>query len=249
MILWAQKARQLTCKCSPGGVSDGMSCGNWRTSLFQDKWPSCVLFFLSQLISYSQPSIFGWSIGVGRRRSCGSVCCFFATTVSQVISEYHLSQVIFSTQTEHKVTAQISLANPEFLDLFLVKLVGGDLAFAFSNGCVENPCYVLQRCPGWPVLGWGRKLWNRSLKVDTQSDHLSGGFHQKLQKHCFPSSSQVQLWAVGEARRSPPGWGQLVVVVPVVCSWGESLFPVATFNGPLSEIIFLWFYGSSIESS
>ena len=106
--------------------------------MFQDKWPSCVLFFLSQLISYSQPSIFGWSIGVGRRKSCGSVCCFFATTVSQAISEYHLSQVIFSTQTEHKVTAQVSLANPEFLDLFLVKLVGGDLAFPFSNGCVEN---------------------------------------------------------------------------------------------------------------
>lgn len=88
----------------------------------------------------------------------GQFVVFFATTVSQVISEYHVSQVIFSTQTEHKVTAQISLANPEFLDLFLVKFVGGDLAFPFGNGCVENPCYILQRCPGWPVLGWERKL-------------------------------------------------------------------------------------------
>lgn len=85
---------------------------------------------------------------------------FFATIVGQVISEYHLSQVIFSTQTKHRVTVQISLANPEFLDLFLVKFVGGDLAFPFGNGCVENPFYVLRRCPGWLVLGWGRKLGN-----------------------------------------------------------------------------------------
>ena len=77
MMLCAQKARQLTCRCSPGGVSDGTSCGSWRTSLFQDKWPSCVLFFLSQLISYSLPGTFGWSIGVGRRKSCESVCWVF----------------------------------------------------------------------------------------------------------------------------------------------------------------------------
>lgn len=209
MVLCAQRARQLTCKCFPGGVSYVMSCGNWRTSLFQDKWPYCVLFFLSQLISHSQTSRFGRSTGVGKRKSIVLFCfvLYLATTVSQGISEYHLpSGHLVHPGSEHRVTVQGFLAKPAFLDLFLVKFVGGGLAFPLSDGCVESPWYFLQRCLGWPVLGWGeRTLIKKSLKIDrilclTIS---VGGLHQKLLRRWLPCRSRAQLWAVSEARRSP----------------------------------------------
>lgn len=109
--------------------------------MFQDKWPFCVLFFLSQLISHSQPSAFGCSIGVGRRKS--SVCLFFAITCRQGIPEYHLhSGLLLHPGSEHEVTVAVSLAKSSFLsgflDFFLVEFIGGELTFPPSYGYVEN---------------------------------------------------------------------------------------------------------------
>lgn len=106
--------------------------------MFQKKWPYCVLFSLSQLISHTSLAHLGVTLGLGEEKVV--FCLFLAITVSHGISECHLTPShLFYPGSEHELTIQVSPANPEFLDHSLVKFVGGDLAFPLSGGHAGNP--------------------------------------------------------------------------------------------------------------
>lgn len=171
--------------------------------MFQDKWLYCVLFFLSQLIFHSQSSMFGCNTGVGRRKR-GVFCHDHQPRYPRIPSPLRPSLPL---RIRAQVTVQAkSSPLSEFLNLFLVKFVGGVLAFPLSVDYVEKPMMLSTVIPRVARAVMGRENSDCPAPEIGYSVWPSPwGFPSEILEALTPVqvSGAAQLWAVRGPEVSP----------------------------------------------